>query len=146
MKIHMESKQVGKLYRFVDVRTLKYLLENDEMRSTTANISFSRSQNYGSNTRKNIQIKFTVDGDKLSNNHKITPYMNDAEDKLHYNEFETRVKSPIRSFSNYVVKVEIPSSKYMLQSLLEIAGFNNYEDLVNQIVRVYGDKVIVKKE
>ena len=78
-----EAKQVGTLYHFTNADKFIHIMQENSLKPAYLQkggynyISFTRNPNFAKEHRKGISglaIVFTVDGDKLSNNHKIEPY------------------------------------------------------------------------
>ena len=158
-KYVVEAKQVGTLYHLCTLDDLEYIIPRDTLKSsglyynkllhTDKAISFTRDKNFFVDVPKMahspVLIQFVVDGDKLSENYKITPYndfytrQNTQDDKvilpqspLPYNpkflEKEEVVIGPITNFSNYIKSIrvivnELPEKKladiqYVLEDLI----------------------------
>lgn len=72
-----EARQVGTLYHFTNLRGLESIIESNTIRATPGyvngdpsdRVSFTRNKNYYWDI-----IRIGVDGSKLSNKYKITPY------------------------------------------------------------------------
>lgn len=132
-----EAKQVGTLYRTIDIKYLKDTLQGD-MPTVDGVICMTRDKNYSSRTRP-LGITLIINGDKLSDNYKVYPYMNPGEDKLKFHEAETRVTKPIKNFRRYLMGVMIPeeykSDSSLHQISLERAGFSGVSELENFILK-----------
>jgi hypothetical protein len=81
-----EAKQVGLLYHFTSLDSLKRIVEEDLMRGSWGNsdlkgkyISVTRDKNlyknYPNLGAEELHLAIVFDGDKLSNKYKIRPYM-----------------------------------------------------------------------
>ena len=132
-----ESKQVGILYRTIDIRYLREIIDNDCLTSGNNNIiCCSRDKNYYKSCRP-LSVTLVLDGDKISENYKIYPHMNKDEDKLHFNEFEERIKGPVYNIKRYILKIIVPKrlkeNALFLMHLGEF-GFTSYEDLIFYII------------
>jgi hypothetical protein len=70
-----EARQVGKLYYFGPYRRLDRLVNNGFKLTSTIQpfVSFTRNKSMVSDTIAN-EVRITIDGDKLSQRHKITPF------------------------------------------------------------------------
>ena len=119
-----ESKQVGTLYHIMDKNSFIYNLTNDKIANNKDDIiSFSRSKNFKSIPNHlpeyKVFARFTIDGNKLSNNKKIFPvddkYYNSPQNKNTSNfdwlfeedEFEERTIGVINDIGKYITKIEI---------------------------------------
>jgi len=74
-----EARQVGKLYYFGPYRRLDRLVNNGFKLSSTIQpfVSFTRNKSMVSDTIAN-EVRLTLDGDMLSQRHKITPFAHSA--------------------------------------------------------------------
>ena len=102
-----EAKSVGLLYHVTDSDGFLGILTNDIL-GKGEYVSFTRDRNYTyvAGTERYYVIQLVVDGDKLSNNYKITPYA--SQDKFvggHRFEAEERVKGPIRNIGKYLLEI-----------------------------------------
>lgn len=97
-----ESKNVGKLYHFVDERQLRFILRNkgilfgtNDLRKYDPDIDkdtleedYKKAGSISTTRRKNLNwgdIRITLDGDSISNNYKIKP--------VHYWNKETKERN-----------------------------------------------------
>lgn len=149
-----EAKQVGTLYHICSLESLfKYIIKNDVLSGSgnfnnwllggrTDVVSFTRDKRYivsTDNTRDtSILFSFTVDGDKLSENHKIIPYNDFAfyEDgwKVDFSEEEDGytgkteseevVVGEIKNFSSFVLGI-----RYVVVFSSLFPPFNDYEKI-----------------
>ena len=87
-----EAKQVGILYHWTDIDSLKGILEDDKMTSWRGYISLSRNKklNYD-----NKQCKIIFDGNKMSNKFQFEPYLY-CKDTQFKKEAEERIKCNIK--------------------------------------------------
>lgn len=72
-----EARQVGTLYHFTNIRGLERILDTDTIRATPGYVSGDPSDRVSFTRNKKYYwdvIRITIDGDKLSNKYKITPY------------------------------------------------------------------------
>lgn len=126
-----ESKQVGKLYHVCTLEAfVEYIIPKNTLSAsgnytnhllgTNQQVSFTRDQSFvlPSDVINNAPLIFQIeiDGDTLSNNHKIMPY-NDLhdwdnskysfikKDKPRNREMEECVMGPIKDFKSYINKV-----------------------------------------
>ena len=81
---------------------------------TKAFISFTRNKNY---RRVENNIQFILDGDKLSENYKISPYSHFGGRS--YDEMEERIYKDINNLNKYLIKVILPNSNPEIESLLK---------------------------
>jgi hypothetical protein len=121
--ILVEAKQVGPLYHIMDKSSFIFNIKNDKIgNNKDDNISFSRSKSFASIPRhlpKNkVFAKFTINGNKLSNNYKIFPvddryYKSKRKDSFDWlfenqeDEYEERVIGVINNIGKYITKIEI---------------------------------------
>jgi hypothetical protein len=77
-------------------------------------ISFTRNKNY---RRVEDNVQFVLDGDKLSENYKISPYSHFGGRS--YDEMEERIYKDIDDLQKYIIKVVIPNSNPELESVLK---------------------------
>ena len=121
-QILQERKQVGIIYHFTSLRRAASILYDNQLnRYTTKNnvphISFTRNKDFWNNQRygiEGLEIKFIVDGDRLSDKYKIQPYnyfadqpITDTTAELYdIDEMEEVVISKkIEFFSDYIKEV-----------------------------------------
>lgn len=104
----LESKQVGIIYHFTGIWNLYEMLKFDDFRIKTGYnyISFTRNPIMFSPEllQSKLQTRIMIDGNKLSNKYKISPFKDKMVDKEH-GEWEERVKKEndlfkIRSLDN----------------------------------------------
>jgi hypothetical protein len=127
-----EGKQVGTLYHYTDIehhgtQILYNIIKQNVLipskESSYVSLTRSKNQDFTLAQEKSVIV---LDGDKLSNNYKITPY-HDIEwnydviadtgiqdtpiDRFQKNFFndekEERIKGPIKNLSKYIIKVII---------------------------------------
>ena len=77
-------------------------------------ISFTRNKNY---RRVEDNVQFVLNGDKLSENYKISPYSHFGGRS--YDEMEERIHKDIDDLQKYIIKVVIPNSNPELESALK---------------------------
>ena len=153
-----ESKQVGKLYHFCALEDVaKYIAPTDTLSPSglfwnrrtrnTNTVSFSRNPNLRLNTLRSydITVRFTVDGDKLSNNHKVMPYsaygVSSPVFKSDYitalpdhdfDEMEEIVVGSIKDFHKYILGILVTVKKQDItrESLLNNKDFQIFLNYV----------------
>jgi len=119
-----EGKQVGSIYHYTDVDSVHDILNSNSLRiGFRGNISTTRDKNFHKNSNESkrvgvpTHISLELDGDKLSNNHKITP-KNDlpskssskenADDKISgRNEREEVINKDVDNVKKYIKKIRI---------------------------------------
>jgi hypothetical protein len=77
-------------------------------------ISFTRNKNY---RRVEDNVQFVLDGDKLSENYKISPYSQFGGRS--YDEMEERIYKDITNLNKYIIKIILPNSNPEIESLLK---------------------------
>ena len=115
-----ESKQVGTLYHYTKLDSLKSIID-DGILMGTPSLSFTRDKNFHKSYRDIgagygkglIAVRLTVDGNKLSNRYKIEPYADlyyekgtdrfEAEEVIKPNRMGELVTIPIK---DYVVSID----------------------------------------
>lgn len=160
-----EAKQVGTLYHICSLSDLEYIIPNDTLSSsgmyynkllkTDKAVSFTRDKNFHVDVPKvansPIRVQLVVDGDKLSENHKVTPYNdfytgNELDSNVYapkspykidpkYLEKEEAVIGPIKNFSKYLKSIniiinslpdkELDDIKYVVEDLIWYTDKNN---------------------
>ena len=131
-----EGKQVGTLYHYTDIghhddQVLYNIIKQNVLIPSKYNgdVSLTRSKNQDFSLAKEKSV-IVLDGDKLSNNYKITPYHDigwnydvqdiepeDRDEKIppierfqrnfFEDEKEERIKGPIKNLSKYIIKIII---------------------------------------
>ena len=119
-----EGKQVGTLYHYTDIKSLYNIIKQNTLipsiRDNTVSLTRSKNQDF---THAHANSIIVLDGDKLSNNYKITPHHdmvwnNDVQDDrdtpidrfqrdFFEDEKEERIKGPITNLNKYLLKVII---------------------------------------
>ena len=126
----LESKQVGTLYHVCTLSALvDYIIPENKLSAsgkyrnallnTNNAVSFTRDSLFVVPTwtvdGADILFQFVVDGDKLSERYKITPYqaLDWTQDRPTWSEKEEVVKGPIKNFKSYIkeVRFDIKSLK-----------------------------------
>lgn len=107
-----ESKQVGTLYHFTSVKGLQSILSNNVLGVFSRPVSLTRDKNLHksrtADSLKGVRFSLEIDGDKLSNRHKIVPYKDTIWLKRGAEtESEERVKPPINNIGDYIKSISI---------------------------------------
>lgn len=106
-----ESKQVGSLYHFTSIEGLRNILSNNVLGVYGRPVSLTRDKNLHKNSAADslggVRFSLEIDGDKLSNRHKIVPYKDTIWLKRKETESEERVKKPIDNIGNYIKSISI---------------------------------------
>lgn len=103
-----EAKQVGPLYHFTDLYGLEGILNSNTLK-VGDDSSFETGGNIGnvSLTRDKemwiFQYRIELDGNKLSNNYKITPFAWDQE----RGEAEEYINRDIKNIKNYITGISL---------------------------------------
>lgn len=153
-----ESKQVGLLYHFCALEDVaKYIAPTDTLSPSglfwnrrtrnTNTVSFSRNPNLRLNTLRSydITVRFTVDGDRLSNNHKVMPYsaygvslpvlksayVSDIPD-YDTDEMEEIVVGPIKEFHKYILGVLVTVKKQDITKV-ELLDNSDFQTFLNYV-------------
>lgn len=105
----LEAKQVGTIYHFTN--DLEKILQTNTLKATSvksssiplSTVSFTRTPHRTFDIARYSDSVLVVDGDKLSNNYKISPFKDpkvDWEDEM-----EERIFSDIPNIDQYIIKV-----------------------------------------
>lgn len=112
-----EARQRGNLYHILSMNSLRFVIDNDSIKGhhyTTA-ISTTRNKmmNHYTGDRPSAFFKLELDGDKLSNDYKIRPYVFVSQGtRVRLNEWEEQVRTKeIKNASKYITKVIIMKEK-----------------------------------
>jgi hypothetical protein len=120
-----EAKQVGDIYHFCTLQVaVKYIIPNDTLSPSgkwtnsligSSNVlSFTRDKRFIVDllSYEKILVRFDVDGNKLSENHKIFPY-NDIDTSVYGGDLEKEevVVGKITNFSKYIKSISIILNK-----------------------------------
>jgi hypothetical protein len=152
-----EGKQVGTLYHFTNLFSLIKILETNTFKGSNAwnknekpFVSFTRNKNgWGLVSGPGKTVRITIDGNKLSNNYKISPY--DMQNLKRWedtplDEMEERVFGDINNAKNYIIEIVIQSkaleSYPHLEDELKII-YPNYK-ILNKVTR--RDKLVSSNE
>lgn len=129
-----EGKQVGTLYHFTSLKNLVSIIENNTLIASNTTdfidkklklqcISFTRTPNKNQFAiSQDSEALIVLDGDKLSNNYKITPYHDPNQyyfSDEEYDEMEERICKNIVNLNKYVIKVILYKTNPELESLLK---------------------------
>jgi hypothetical protein len=120
MDLLNEGKQVGTLYHFTDIYSLLNILKTNTLKASNKfekqkppTVSLTRDKlgdigGVGGTGTKNVRI--SIDGNKLSNKYKITPYnyyFNYPDFKESEDEMEEIIQGDINDITNYIIEVRI---------------------------------------
>lgn len=126
----IEAKQVGTLYHFTSFIKLPLILQRNElMVGQDGYVSFTRDKHFLSKSRYSLSMNqatvgcaIIIDGDKLSNNYKITPYDYFDAYNTFYNqksshltgedESEETVNKSIKNLNRYILGIIIYKNLY----------------------------------
>ena len=137
-----EAKQVGVLYHFTRLGSLEKILQENilYMSRQWKNISFTRNKNLISNSNylkeNKAFARIVVDGDKLSNDYKIRPFVFPQRSKWEtasYNlerpgsEAEEMVEADIKDIKKYIIRVDLPH-KYLTDQFEDVRGISDSEE------------------
>lgn len=152
-----ESKQIGTLYHICTLDALaKHIIPNDTLSGSgkytnyllNSNnvVSFTRDRNYVVNTGRNristFLFRFSVNGDKLSEKYKLSPYNDLAfksggKEKSSFDskelEKEEVLLGEIKNFSKYVIKAEYSVNENIFES--------SVPELSNKIIPDYNASI-----
>ena len=122
----LESKNVGIIYHFTSIENLYFMLENNnfKLKSEYNYVSFTRNSNLFSSelNPSKLQTRIMIDGNKLSNYYKITPYK-DFSIKKEHGEAEERFifsENTLKyiDIKNFIIEIDI----------IDEPLFRNYKD------------------
>jgi len=137
----VEGKQRGTLYHFTNLKNLNYILKSDSLRvsteferlgiSTTRNKNFgdvANSQGLGLADGHSVNVRISLDGDKLSNKYKIVPtrdieFFQDPEEDT--DESEELIKTQ-----------SLPNLHKYVKSIT-VYEFSPYDDDIETIIKYY---------
>ena len=106
----IEAKQAGPLYHFTSFDGLKGILESNTLK-VGDDSNFETGGNPGSislTRNKNLwyfPYRIELDGDKLSNNYKITPYQWSGGE--HKSEWEESIDKDIKNIKSYITSIAV---------------------------------------
>jgi len=138
-----EGKQVGTLYHYTNNFNLYSIIKGDNLETEDdGKISFTRSKDKNQfEISRESNCVIVVDGDKLSNNYKVTPFHDidfestvKKEKSYRYktDEMEEKVKGPIKNLSKYIIKVIIYSNNDKSKSPLVLKNILKTEKLLKE--------------
>lgn len=143
-----EGKQVGTLYHYTFTWNLYEIIKTNILTPELLQgqnkgwISFTRSKDKNQfEISQDANCVIVVDGDKLSNNYKVTPFHDiDFESaikkeksyKYKTDEMEEKVKGPIKNLSKYIIKVIIYSNNDKSKSPLVLKNILKTEKLLKE--------------
>ena len=137
---YFEGKQVGLLYHYTNPGAALSILVSDYLQTGQYGcISFTRNKNY--HLKKDLVreggVRFTFDGDGLSQNNKIFPYSYWGKNKSRrpksaYNEYEERCIKEIRPVKKYITGIEIDKLKCLQWFIADslVSGYIGREELL----------------
>lgn len=114
-----EAKQVGDIYHYTrlsrkfgiyDILTSGELKPAPDRAKYKGYVSFSRDRALGSTLGMRARVRITIDGDKLSNKYKITPYVQ-LEPETPYDK-ENWTSPFTRSSGNSESELVVPANEY----------------------------------
>jgi hypothetical protein len=140
-----EGKQVGNLYHFTDIFNLIKILETNTLKSSNKwkpedkpFVSFTRNKDaWGLVAQVGKTVRITIDGDKLSNNYKISPFniqKTKRWDNTPLDEMEERVFGDIKNIKNYITDITI-----------QIVDLKEYPKLEDKLKLLYPDYKVLNK-
>lgn len=156
-----EAKQVGTIYHVCNLDSLNHILKTNTIESSgkwynvlyhgSEWVSFTRDQYFIPTdglyylASQNILFQIVVDGNKLSENHKIGPY-NDwyfqDDDIIADREMEEAVKGPIKNASKYIKEIRFDFySECTSDNTLELVSSLNPSLVYFNFIRKRSNKV-----
>jgi hypothetical protein len=120
MDLLNEGKQVGTLYHFTNMFSLLDILKTNTLKASNKfekqklpTVSLTRDKlgdigGVGGTGTKTVRI--SIDGDKLSNKYKITPYnyySNYPDFKESEDEMEEIIQGDVNNITNYIIEIRI---------------------------------------
>jgi len=164
-----EAKQVGTIYHYTTFEAGLKILKSNQLKSSEAAdgtndnpvfaVSFTRDKRFHDNhwvgfeqsaVGNKPQVRFTIDGDKLSNNFKVQPYSQggafaknrkgfEAEERVASNKQFTIPLLPYLKSVDILVEYEKPSNKY---DIIGIVDYEMYAPVRAKIVKYSQNKNI----
>lgn len=110
----IEGKQVGILYHYTSIPRLLSILKDNKLKITSSGrpyVSFTRDKNFHKSSRfglgGNMDVRLVVDGNKLSQKYKITPYQYHFQDyDFKQDEAEEIVDKNIENIKSYLIQID----------------------------------------
>ena len=103
----LEGKQVGYIYHVSEVSGASLICDSDVL-GVSGHSFFTREKNFNIVSHHHrkvfLTVRFTIDGDKLSENYKVVPYNNHAEDGDI--QWEVLVDRNIKDLHKYIVAID----------------------------------------
>lgn len=138
-ELFLERKNYTTLYHIVDYNKLKFILDNNVIKSKAfAYISLTREKMMNSylGAQPTTFFKLEIDGNLLTTKYKIVPFSYKADNGSHFEEFEEQVRThSIENAFKYIKKVIIIKSAIdrMLKSHKEITtlGYFTTDGTIN---------------
>lgn len=151
----VEGKQVGTLYHFTSIDNFMDIMDNNLLKHSKAkeknpktgkqedNISFTRDKRFGKAFRPgvDVDVAFVVDGNKLSDKYKISPYQFDFDAEGMFDlpqeirdEMEEKIwVRVITNFKKYVTGVIINTkSKGLKRRKWDEKQVNQFKDVIKK--------------
>lgn len=153
----MEGKQVGILYHFTDLYSLKDIIKDNKLNKMYSKyVSFTRDKNFWKEGGQhniirsisgNSSVRLSIDGDKLSDNYKIKPYSfyrssNLKIDSLGDVEAEERVEGSIDNLDKYVISYDVILDKLNGSVIKYLEILEELLKEKNKLRFIYKDKQI----
>jgi len=129
-----EAKQVGTLYHFTSLKNLLSIIQNNTLIASNTTdfidkklklqcVSLTRTSNKNQFSISNkSECVLILDGDKLSNKYKITPYHDPNQyyfSDEEYDEMEERICKNIVNLDKYIIKIILSKPNPEIESLLK---------------------------
>jgi hypothetical protein len=129
-----EGKQVGTLYHFTLLKNLFNIIKDNTLKASITTdfidkklkltcISLTRTLNKAQFAiSQDSEALIILDGDKLSNNYKITPYHDPNQyyfSDEEYDEMEERICKDINNLNKYIIKIILFTPDPKIESLLK---------------------------
>jgi len=139
-----ERKQVGKLYHFTTLDKLVKILKDglksealiDKDDNSRDGVSFTRNYRHAKDISHGgvFDLRITIDGDKLSDKYKITPF----HDREYYKYQQQSGKKVEDEMEELVTTTKpIPIKKYILDIVTHTKKF----DVIDKLEKKYGVKI-----
>jgi hypothetical protein len=162
-----EAKQVGTIYHYTTFESGLKILQSNQLKSSDAAdstnakpvfaISFTRDKRFHDNHVVGFeessfgntpQLRFTIDGDKLSNRYSVQPYSQQgafSKDRKGFEAEERVISDKIFTIplSNYLISIDVlleykkPTNKY---DILGIVDYEMYDPIRAKIIKFAQDK------